>query len=130
MAASPAEREAAVALLGRLGGDIKKAAELTGYSRRFLLERWAARSNTGKGFKNKRGQGRKRVLGAKAKGVAKQMALGRRKRGSKEIASRELSKRGWTEECVSSRTVRRQQRQGSTRALRCETQKRAQRITA
>ena len=129
MAASPAEREAAVALLGRLGGDIKKAAELTGYSRRFLLERWAARSNTGKGFKNKRGQGRKRVLGAKAKGVAKQMALGRRKRCSKEIA-RGLSKRGWTEEGVSSRTVRRQQRQGSTRALRCETQKRAQRITA
>ena len=69
------------------------------------------------------------MLGAKAKGVAKQVALGSRKRRSKEIA-RELGKRGWAEEGVSSRTVRRQLRQGSTRALRYKTQKRAQRITA
>lgn len=125
--ASPVERALVAKVLANTGGDVKRAAQVMGRSVRFI-KRWSEAAAQGKGFKNKRGQGRKRILSPQAAGVAKQQALSKRKTCCKEIA-KNLHKRGWVEKDISDRSVSRVLKSGCSRALKYKTQKKAQRLT-
>lgn len=114
-------------LVRAYGGDLSKVAKHLGRSRRFV-QRWNVRSREGKGFGNKRGGGRKRVMSSSASHAAKSIAMGRRKLGSKVIAAR-LQQVGHTSELVSPSTVRRSLKRGKPEGLSFKVIDKRQRIT-
>ena len=124
---STADRREVVLVMARTGGDVKEAAKVMGRGEQFIAK-WYKAAVQGTGFHKKRGQGRKKLIGRRAAGAAKQLAMGRKKVCAKEVAVK-LARKGLVEKQVSKWTVARRLASGRARALRYKTQKRAQRLT-